>query len=97
MKTYITLTALGNYIDIKELSVGEELNLEKDKENQYDDEAIKVMGTNHSKKGYVANSIHTKCNGTHLAGYIYNMFDDTCKCVVRFIYDKGAIAEIEHN
>ena len=55
------------------------------------------MGTNHSKKGYVANSIHTKCNGTDLAGYIYNMFDDTCICVVRFIYDKGAIAEIEHN
>ena len=57
MKTYITLTALGNYIDIKELTVGEELILEKDKENQYDDEAIKVMGTNHSKKGYVANFI----------------------------------------
>lgn len=43
MKTYITLTALGNYIDIKELTVGEELILEKDKENQYDNEAIKVM------------------------------------------------------
>lgn len=97
MKTYITLTALGNYIDIKELTVGEELILEKDEENQYDDEAIKVMGTNHSKKGYVANSVHTKCKGSHSARYIYNMFDDTCKCVVRFIYDKGAIAEIEHN
>jgi len=43
MKTYITLTALSNYIDIKELTVGEELILEKDKENQYDNEAIKVM------------------------------------------------------
>ena len=32
MKTYITLTALNNYIDIKELAVGEELILEKDKE-----------------------------------------------------------------
>lgn len=31
MKTYITLTALNNYIDIKELAVGEELILEKDK------------------------------------------------------------------
>lgn len=93
MKTYITLTALNNYIDIKELTVGKELILEKDKENQYDDEAIKVLGTNHSKKGYVANSVHTK----HSAGYIYNIFDDTCKCVVRFIFDKGAIAEIEHN
>ena len=97
MKTYITLTTLSNYIDIKELTVGEELIPEKDKENQYDDEAIKVMGTNHSKKGYVANSVHAKCKGTHSAGYIYNMFDDTCKCVVRFIYYKGAIAEIEHN
>lgn len=97
MKTYITLTALSNYIDIKELTVGEELILEKDKENQYDDEVIKVIGTNLIKKGYVANSVHTKCKGTHSAGYIYNMFDDTCKCVVRFIYDKGAIAEIEHN
>lgn len=97
MKTYITLTALGNYIDIKELAVGEELILEKDKENQYDDEAIKVMVPTIVRKGYVANSIHTKCKGTHSAGYIYNMFDETCKCVVRFIYDKGAIAEIEHN
>lgn len=97
MKTYITLTALGNYIDIKELTVGEELILEKDKENQYDDEAIKVIGTNLIKKGYVANSVHTKCKGTHSAGYIYNMFGDTCKCIVRFIYDLGAIAEIEHN
>lgn len=32
MKTYITLTTLSNYIDIKELTVGEELILEKDKE-----------------------------------------------------------------
>lgn len=95
IKNYITLTALGNHIDIKELSVGEELNLEKDKKNQYDDEAIKVLGTNYCKKGYLANSIHTKCKGTHSVGYIYNMFDDTCKCVVRFIYDKGVIAEIE--
>lgn len=55
------------------------------------------MGTSHSKKDYVANSVHTKSKGTHSAGCIYNMFDDTCKCVVRFIYDKGAIAEIEHN
>ena len=31
MKTYITLTALGNYIDIKELAVGEELILKKTK------------------------------------------------------------------
>ena len=29
MKTYITLTALGNCIDIKELAVGEELILEE--------------------------------------------------------------------
>ena len=43
MKTYITLITLSNYIDIKELTVGEELILEKDKENQYDNEAIKVM------------------------------------------------------
>ena len=33
IKNYITLTALGNHIDIKELSVGEELNLEKDKKS----------------------------------------------------------------
>lgn len=31
MKNYVTLTALGNYIDIKELTVGEKLILEKDK------------------------------------------------------------------
>lgn len=31
MKTYITLTALGNYIDIKELAVDEELILKKTK------------------------------------------------------------------
>ena len=31
MKNYITLTAVNNYIDIKELTVGEELILEKDK------------------------------------------------------------------
>lgn len=97
MKTYITLTTLSNYVDIKELTVGEELILEKDKENQYDDEVIKVIGTNLIKKGYVANSVHTKCKGTHSAGYIYNMFDDTCKCIVSFIYDKKAIAKIEHH
>ena len=31
MKTYITLTTLGNCIDIKELIVGEELILKKTK------------------------------------------------------------------
>lgn len=33
MKTYIALTALNNYIDIKELAVDKELILEKDKKS----------------------------------------------------------------
>ena len=61
--------------------------------NYYDDEAIGVYNNAGKKVGYVANSTPTVARGTHSAGFIYQLFDDETKIVIRFVTEEAAIAE----
>ena len=66
------------------LKVGEELILKKDKDNEYDDEAI-IAYKEDMKCAYVANSVSTVARGTFSAGRIYDLIGEEAKCVIRFI------------
>ncbi|MCR5230474.1 MAG: HIRAN domain-containing protein [Solobacterium sp.] len=91
---YITLSHLNEFMGIEYFRPGMEVILKKDPGNLYDDEAIEVYGKDGPKYGYVANSVGTVARGTHSAGYIYEIIGDSAKCVIRFVTQEEAIAEI---
>ncbi len=64
--------------------VGDELTLKKEKNNEYDDEAI-VASKENMKSAYVANSVSTVARGTFSAGRIYDLIEEEARCIIRFI------------
>ncbi len=93
-KLYITLSHLNDYMGIEYFRPGMEMILKKDPGNIYDDEAIEVYGKDGPKYGYVANSVGTVARGTHSAGYVYDKIGENTVCVIRFVTQEEAIAEI---
>ncbi len=92
---YITIVGFGNYYDIRPFSIGTQILCEKEPDNAHDSEAIRavlpVLGT----VGYVANSVHTKANGTRSAGRIYEQVGDKFLVRVAFTTRTKVIAKIE--
>lgn len=92
---FITINHLDDFMAQMHLRVGDILTLKKDPDNIYDDEAILVYDKNNSKVGYVANSVSTVARGTYSAGRAYEIIKNEDKCIIRFITEELAIAEIE--
>ena len=93
---YITIDHLDDYspMGYTRFRTGQQLKLQKEKDNCYDDEAIVVFDNNGSKAGYVANSVSTVARGTCSAGRIYDQLEDDDSCVIRFITEDVLIAQI---
>ena len=92
---YVTISHINDFLGIDQFRVGDELYLQKETDNNFDDETIKVVSETGSKCGYVANSVSTVARGTHSAGYVYNLIQDKQKCKVEFIIDEYIIASFE--
>ncbi|BDZ75951.1 hypothetical protein Lac1_01340 [Claveliimonas bilis] len=58
-KVYFTLTGTEHYYGSEFLEPGMKVQLEKEPENKYDKEAIRVEIEGLGRIGYVANSIYT--------------------------------------
>lgn len=95
-KIYVTINHLDDFESQLFLKTGDILILKKDRNNQYDDEAIITYNKNDYKCGYVANSVHSVARGTYSAGRVYDLIEDEARCCVRFILpEEGClIAEI---
>ena len=91
---FITINHIEDYCAVLNCLPGMTLTLKKDFQNPYDDEAIAVYAIRGGKYGYVANSVHTVCRGSHSAGYVYNMFEEETYCKVMFIGEDLVIAEM---
>ena len=90
--TYITITHINDYAGYEVFRPGMELTLKKDTNNAYDDEAIAVYGPHGGKYGYVGNSVHYVCRGTHSAGYVYESVGEDTPCRVCFVAEDFVIA-----
>ena len=66
-KIFITLTGTKHYFGNDFLKKGIKVRLEKDPDNEYDKEAIKVTYEGLGKIGYVANSSYTVIGDTAYA------------------------------
>ena len=96
-KIYVTINHLDDFESQLILKTGDVLILKKDRNNQYDDEAIVAYTKDAYKCGYVANSVHSVARGTFSAGRVYDLIEDEARCCVRFILvEEGClIAELE--
>ena len=88
-KIYFTLTGTNHYFGKEFLKKGTKIRLEKEPDNEYDKEAIKVTYEGLGKIGYVANSSYTVLGDSMSAGRIY---DKIGKVVL--VTDHGTICSI---
>ena len=71
-KTYFTLTGTNHYFGVFFLKKGMRVELEKEPDNKYDKEAIRVNMEGLGKIGYVANSAYTVMGESMSAGRLYD-------------------------
>ena len=73
---YITLVSMRHFFGVKPFKKDGILKLIKEKDNNYDDEAIKVEMRHAGQVAYVSNSTNTVIRGTMSAGRIYDKILD---------------------
>lgn len=93
-KTYFTLTGTKHYYGQDFLKKGMKIYLEKERDNEYDKEAIKVTCEGLGKIGYIANSSYTVIGDSMSAGRIYDKIGDTAKAKVELVTDYGIICRL---
>ena len=91
-KVFITLTGTKHYFGNDFLKKGTKIRLEKEPDNEYDKEAIKVTYEGLGKIGYVANSSYTVLGDSMSAGRIYDKIGKKAKVVL--VTDHGTICSI---
>ena len=91
---FITITGANNYFGKAPFKIGRTFKLEKEPDNSFDCEAIKVSHPLIGTVGYVANSIHTVYEGTHSAGRLYDKIGDSAFVEVMFITHSSVIARL---
>lgn len=92
--TYFTVTGLYHYYGDSFLEKGMIVYLKKEKDNEYDKEAISVNLPGLGKIGYVANSPYTVLGESYSAGRLYDKISEEANGKVKFILDKGVICEL---
>lgn len=93
-KTYFTITGTHHYFGKEFIEPGMEVKLEKNPDNEYDKEAIKVEMEGLGKMGYVANSPYTVLGDSLSAGRLYDRIDDVSYGVVKYVLPQGVLCEL---
>ena len=96
-KIYFTITGTQFYHGSDFLKPGMKVRLEKEPDNRYDKEAIKVSakGLGLGQIGYVANSIKTVIGESWSAGRMYDHFDKKATGTVKVVLPTGVICRLE--
>lgn len=89
---FVTITGIDHYYGKKPFEIGRIVKLIKDKDNEYDKEAIAVYLPFIETIGYVANSTNTVYDGTISAGRLYDKIDDYAYARVMFVTHTSVIA-----
>ena len=91
---FVTITGQNHYLGMKPYKVGRIVKLVKDKDNEYDEDAIAVVLPFIDVIGYVANSTNTVFQGTYSAGRIYDKIGDSVFAEIMFITHSSVIARV---
>ncbi len=95
MKIWFTLTGTNHYLGSDFLEKGMKIRLEKEPDNKYDKEAIKVLLDGVGHIGYVANSPWTVLGESYSAGRLYDKIGDTARGKVRLITERGVLCTLK--
>ncbi len=95
MKIYFTIAGTKHHHGQEFLEKGMTVRLEKEPDNEYDREAIKIMLDGLGLIGYVANSPYTVVGESHSAGRLYDKIGDTAEGTVLYVLDKGVLCFLE--
>lgn len=93
-KIYFTLTGTKHYLGSDFLEPGMKVKLVKEPDNEYDQEAIKVLLKGVGKIGYVANSPYTVLGESLSAGRLYDKIGNKAKARIMFVTPKGVICKV---
>ena len=94
-KSYFTVTGMYAFPAMHFVEPGMEVTLEKEKDNEYDSEAILVKMEGIGKIGYVANSVKTVVGETKSAGRIYDLFEDTTTGTVMYNMEHALVCVLD--
>ena len=94
-KIYFTITGTKYRYGHDFMKPGMKVKLEKEPDNQYDAEAIKVMMTGLGLVGYVANSTYTVKGESWSTGRIYDKIGKKATGTVRFILADGVVCKLD--
>ena len=95
MKIWFTITGTCFHYGHDFLEKGMKVRLEKEPDNEYDREAIKVMIDGFGLVGYVANSPKTVIGESYSAGRLYDKIGDTAAGKVMYVTDKGVVCSLK--
>ena len=93
--SYFTITGLNHYFGSDFIKTGMKVKLEKDHDNKFDKEAIKVLMKGLGQIGYVANSTYTVLGESMSAGRMYDKIGETAKGRVVYVLPTGVICELK--
>ena len=95
MKIWFTIAGTRHYHGQDFLEKDMKVRLEKDPDNDYDREAVKVLLDGVGQIGCVANSPYTVVGESWSAGRIYDKIGDTAEGTVMYCLDKGVLCFLE--
>ena len=95
MKIWFTLTGTNHYCGSAFMEKGMKVRLEKEPDNKYDREAIKVLMDGMGHVGYVANSPYTVIGESFSAGRLYDRIGDTAEGKIRFVTGSGVLCTLK--
>ena len=96
-KIYFTLTGTNHYYGQDFLKKGMKLTLIKEKDNDFDKEAIRVEMKGLGKIGYVANSPYTVAGESLSAGRMYDRIKKKAKAKVELVLPYGALCTLKQD
>ena len=94
MKAYFTLTGTNHWYGQDFLKKGMKVKLEKEPDNKFDKEAIKVSIKGLGQIGYVANSSNTVIGESYSAGRLYDKIGKKAKGEVVMKLNYGVLCAI---
>ncbi len=95
-KIYFTATGLVQRLpDTEFLKPGMKVELEKEPDNEWDREAIKIKMPGLGQIGYVANSVRTVVGESFSAGRLYDKIGDTARGAVLYNMGSALVCELD--
>jgi len=92
---YFTIAGTNYHHGKEFMEPGMKVQLEKEPDNEYDKEAIKVKMAPLGLVGYVANSYKTVIGDCYSAGRLYDKIGETAVGEIMYVLSDGVVCKVE--